>query len=88
MNIAYLTQITNLDILNKNPLDYIKEYDTPNFIKILPTHLLGNNIVEWARTGNMPDDALELFIEERIDNIISTLKQRINVDTFDITDSK
>ena len=88
MNIAYLTQITNLDILNKNPLDYIKEYDKSDFERILPTHLLGKNLLEWARTGNMPDDALELFIEERIDNIISTLKQRINVDTFDITDSK
>lgn len=32
MNIAYLTQSTNLNISDKNPLEYIKQYDeNPNF---------------------------------------------------------
>jgi len=87
MNIAYLTQITNLDISNKNPLDYIKEYDNQEFEKILPTHLLGNNILEWARSGTMPKNALELFIEERIKKIINTLEERMKLQV-DITDSK
>jgi hypothetical protein len=87
MNIAYLTQITNLDISNKNPLEYIKEYDSPEFEKILPTHLLGNNILEWARSGTMPENALELFIEERIEKILGILRERINLQV-DITDSK
>ncbi|MEH2385531.1 MAG: hypothetical protein V7K14_07020 [Nostoc sp.] len=29
MNIAYLSQITNWKISDKNPLDYLKEYDQP-----------------------------------------------------------
>jgi hypothetical protein len=87
MNIAYLTQITNLDISNKNPLDYIKEYDSSGFEKILPTHLLGNNILEWARSGTMPKNALEVFIEERIENILNILRERINIQV-DTTDSK
>jgi len=87
MNIAYLTQITNLDISNKNPLDYIKDYDNPEFEKILPTHLLGNNILEWARSGIMPENALELFIEERIEKILNILIERMNVQV-DIIDSK
>jgi len=87
MNIAYLTQITNLDISNKNPLDYIKEYDNSEFEEVLSTHLLSDNILKWARSGIMPENALELFIEERIDNIINTLKERINMQ-LNIIDSK
>lgn len=87
MNIAYLTQITNLDISNKNPLDYIKEYDNPDFERILSTHLLSDNILKWARSDLMPDNALELFIEERIDNIINILKERLNVQV-NIIDSR
>ena len=88
MNIAYLTQITNLDISNRNPLEYIKDYDKPDFEKILPTHLLGHEILEWARSGIMPDNGLELFIESRIDNIVNILKEKINVPEFRIIDNK
>ena len=79
MNIAYLTQITNLDISNKNPLEYIMEYDKQDFEKILPTHLLGKEILEWARSGVMPDNGLELFIESRINNIITVIKEKLNI---------
>jgi hypothetical protein len=87
MNIAYLTQITNLNISNKNPLDYVKEFDKQGFEKILPTHLLGQEILEWGKSGIMPDDGLEIFIETRITNIINTLKERINITTLDIIDT-
>jgi len=88
MNIAYLTQITNLDISNKNPLDYIREYDKPDFENILPTHLLGNEILNWSRSNVMPNNGLELFIESRIDNIIKKLREEIIVQQFDIIDTK
>jgi hypothetical protein len=87
MNIAFLTQITNSNISNKNPLDYIKDYDNPEFEKILPTHLIGKNILEWARSGTMPENALEIFIEERIEKIINILRERMNIQV-DIIDSK
>ncbi|MEH2180436.1 hypothetical protein [Nostoc sp.] len=32
MNIAYLSQITNLKISDKNPLHYLKEYDEPGLV--------------------------------------------------------
>ena len=36
MNIAYLTQLTNLEISDKNPLEYVKEYDqNPDFESVL-----------------------------------------------------
>ncbi|MCB1194218.1 MAG: DUF262 domain-containing protein [Leptospiraceae bacterium] len=87
MNIAYLTQITNLNITNKNPLEYIKDYDKPEFEAILPSHLLSNEILNWARNGEMPDNAIDLFIESRVENIILDLKLKLEGITFDIMDT-
>ena len=86
MNIAYLTQITNLDITNKNPLDYIKEYDNPEFEAILPSHFISNKILDWSRCEDFPNDALDQFIEDRATNILTVLKKKldgINFDEFD-----
>lgn len=40
LNIAFLTQITNLQISNKNPLEYMKSYIGDEFEPIQRTHLL------------------------------------------------
>ncbi len=87
MNIAYITQITNLEISDKNPLDYIKDYDkNPDFKNVIETHLLPNQILEWSSMPEMPTDALDKFIEERIDLIIEELKGNlvgINIEIID-----
>jgi len=77
MNIAYLTQITNLDITNRNPLEYMRDYDKPEFEAIMPTHLLSREILDWARSGTLPDNAIDLFIEARVNKIISSLKDKL-----------
>lgn len=87
MNIAYLTQITNLDITNRNPLEYIQDYDKPAFEKIMPTHLLSNEILEWARKGVLPENAIDLFIESRVKNILDNLKEKLDGITFDVIDT-
>ena len=87
MNIAYLIQITNLDISNRPPLEYIKDYDKPEFETIMPSHLLSSEILEWARSGQMPDNAIDLFIESRVNNILIDLKTRLNGLTFDELDT-
>ncbi|MDP3837411.1 MAG: hypothetical protein Q8Q54_00655, partial [Methylococcales bacterium] len=87
MNIAYLTQITNLDITNRNPLEYIKDYDKPEFVAIMPTHLLSTDILEWARADQMPDNAIDLFIESRVNHILTDLKTKLNGITFDEMDT-
>jgi len=87
MNIAYLTQITNLDITNRNPLEYMKDYDKPDFEKILPSHLLSNEILVWARNGILPDNAIDLFIESRVNNIIENLQNKMTGITFDLIDT-
>lgn len=87
MNIAYLTQITNLDITNRNPLEYIKDYDTAEFELILSSHLLSTQILEWARVDKMPDNAIDLFIENRVDNILANLKTKLSGITFEEMDT-
>jgi hypothetical protein len=87
MNIAYLTQITNLDITNRNPLEYIKDYDKVEFETIMPTHFLPMEILEWARTSSMPDNALDIFIEKRVDLIMDVLKKKLSIQSFEVIDT-
>lgn len=88
MNIAYLTQITHLDRSNRNPLEYIKDYDKMEYISIMPTHLLSINILEWARADEMPENAIDLFKESRVATILTDLKTKLNGLTFDEMDTK
>lgn len=87
MNIAYLTQRANLDITNRNPLEYMMDYDKPEFETILPSHFLSDKILDWARSGIFPENAIDQFIEDRVDNILSVLKNKLNGIGFDDFDS-
>ena len=87
MNIAYLTQITNLNITNKNPLDYMRNYDKPEFERIMPSHLLSREILDWARSGVCPEDAIDQFIESRVNNILANLKIKLDGITFEVMDT-
>ena len=78
MNIAYLPQITNLDISNREPLSYLKDYDKPGFeTVVVPSHLLPAELLDWARQGQLPPNAIDLFIEARVEQILTTLKARL-----------
>ena len=87
MNIAYLTQITNLNISNNNPLDYISKYDKPEFTAIMKEHFLPDEIINWAREDIMPANSLELFIEKRVTLILDTLKSKLNGIPVEIIDT-
>lgn len=96
MNIIYLTQITNLEISDKNPLKYIKDYDLPKehneerseFERVLDSHLLNDDILKWSRVETMPENALEIFIENRINSILDDLKSKLNGIEFQIIDTR
>ena len=88
MNIAYLTQLTNLQISDKNPVVYIKELDSPDFAEILPSHILTNELLQWAKMEEMPENALDIFIEKRIDNVIDLLRNKIKLSSFEVVDTK
>jgi uncharacterized protein with ParB-like and HNH nuclease domain len=90
LNIAYLTQITNLDITNRNPLEYLKDYDRSEFEAIMPSHFLPSQILGWVRNGNMPANALDLFVENRLQLILDNLKQKlagISFEEFDTSET-
>ncbi|MDD2557188.1 MAG: DUF262 domain-containing protein [Desulfuromonas sp.] len=89
MNIAYLTQITNLEISDKNPINYIQEYDSNSeFENVINNHFLPSELLEWSRQENMPPDALDQFIEKRVDLIIEELKRVLAGVNIEIIDTK
>jgi len=89
MNIAYLTQLTNLEISDKNPLNYIQEYDSnPEFQTVINNHFLPSELLEWSRQENMPSDALDQFIEKRVDLIVEELRRILVAVNVEVIDTK
>ncbi len=89
MNIAYLTNYSNLQISDKSPLDYILKLDeNKEFETTLKNHLVPKVILSWARTNTLPEDALDQFIELRVENIIEELKNILEDVNFDVIDTK
>ncbi|WP_375506170.1 DUF262 domain-containing protein [uncultured Nostoc sp.] len=86
MNIAYLSQITNLKISDKNPLDYLKEYDEPSLEAVLRSHLIPTIILEWSRADALPENALTMFIEERINILLEALRLKLEGIEFNVFD--
>ena len=89
MNIAYLTQITNLEISDKNPLQYMQNYiNDKGFKNVVDSHYLPSNILEWVTLEDMPINALDEFIEARIELIIDELRKLLERIEFDVIDTK
>ncbi|MEH1838858.1 MAG: hypothetical protein V7L20_08840 [Nostoc sp.] len=86
MNIAYLSQITNLKISDKNPLDYLKEYDEPGLEAVLHSHLIPTIILEWSRADALPENALSIFIEKRVNLLLEALRLKLEGIGFNIFD--
>lgn len=87
MNIAYLTQITNLHISDRNPLNYIQEYTQDGFDKVLYSHYISTSLLDWVRMDEMPETALDIFINERIENIITDLRIKLSDIKFEVVDT-
>jgi hypothetical protein len=87
MNIAYLTQITNLDISDRNPVHYLKDYvGESGFEKVMASHLIGGKaLADIAAMDVLPSDALVNFVEARIENVIAKLREEGL--TVNVTDS-
>ncbi|MDZ8256907.1 GmrSD restriction endonuclease domain-containing protein [Nostoc sp. ChiQUE01b] len=86
MNIAYLSQITNLKISDKNPLHYLKEYDEPGLETVLRSHLIPTIILEWSRGDALPENALTIFIEERVNLLLEALRLKLDGIEFNVFD--
>lgn len=88
MNIAYIPQITNLQISNKNPIDYLRDYDHNNLDQVLSGHLISPKILEWSREAVLPETGLDEFIELRVDSVINKLQEKLSGIPFEVIDTK
>lgn len=88
LNIAYLTQITNLHISNKNPLEYLRDYVGPQFPEIQRTHFLPDLLVEWVGATEMPEDALDQFVDARLELILMRLREYLSGIPFEVIDTR
>jgi hypothetical protein len=88
MNIVYLTQITNLRISTRNPLEYLQNYVAYGFNATQQTHLLPNVLLEWAQADEMPEDALDTFIEARLELLLGRLREYLSGITFNVIDTR
>ena len=88
LNIAYLTQITNLRISNKNPLEYLQNYMGPRFDEVQRTHLLPDLLVKWAKADTMPVNALEEFVEARLELVVQSLQEYLQGIAFEVVDTR
>ena len=88
LNIAYLTKITNLQISNRNPLEYLRNYLGPRFDELQRTHLLPESIVEWTRSEQMPHGALDTFVDARLGLVIERLQTYLADIPFEVIDTR
>ena len=88
LNIAYLTQMTNLQISNRNPLEYLQDYMGPRFDDVRRTHLLPGMLVELAGADEMADDSLERFIDARLDLVLALLREYLVGVPFEVIDTR
>jgi len=88
MNIAYITQLTNLQISVRYPVQFLKDFARQEgFAAVLEGHLIPETIVELAAKETMPIDALTTFIEHHIDKLVRRLKSLGLTVTVTETDS-
>ena len=91
MNIAYLTQITNLRISDQNPVDYIQDLDgftqgSEPAEQIARSHLLPEGLLRWSSAGELPPDSLATFIDARTDLIIEDIRSKVAAEQTQIVD--
>ncbi len=88
MNIAYITQLTNLRISDQNPIDYIAELDNSEFPNVLEDHLVPLQVIEWAKQKTLPEDALDQFVDQRVELFMGALRDLLPNVTFKVFDSR
>jgi len=87
LNIAYLTQLTNLQISDRNPVEYVKDY-AQHRVEIERTHLLPCELFSWALAGSLREDALDTFIDARIDLLLERLRRYLDGIPFEVVDTR
>ena len=88
MNIAFITQSTNLKISNRDPNDYLKDFGDEKFSGIMAEHFLPHEFVDLCGAEKLPNNALSVFIEKRIELIEADLREKLKGIEFQTIDTK
>jgi hypothetical protein len=87
MNIAYLPQITNLEISDRNPIEYLREYDGEEFESVLDSHLIPKELIEWSRDDEVGYKTLDEFVDRRVEVFVSAIDDRLDGIPLNVHDS-
>lgn len=88
MNIAYLPKITNLEIGEKNPISYLRNYNLNKLEKVFKSHLIPVDLINWSKENQLPEGYFDRFIESRIELFITHLKEELSGIKVDVIDTK
>lgn len=87
MNIAYLPQITNIQISDQNPLEYLCEYDGEGFETVLESHLVPLALLNWSRDDEIGYKTLDEFIDRRVELFVSEIEDSLEDIPLNVHDS-
>lgn len=88
INIAFITQSTNLKISNRDPNDYLKDFVDEKFDGIMAEHFLPKEFINLCGIDSLPNNALSVFIEKRIELIEADLREKLKGIEFQTIDTK
>lgn len=88
MNIAYLTQLTNLEISDRNPIEYLEDYDRDGFEEVLGSHLVPLQLLEWSQDEEIGYRTLDEFIDLRVELFVSEIQSMLDDIPLNVIDSK
>ncbi|KVF05623.1 hypothetical protein WJ05_27900 [Burkholderia vietnamiensis] len=83
MNIAYIPQITNLNISDQNPVHYLDRYvgksdeERVAFRAVLKEHFIPTCLLDWHQQQHLAPDALRRFVEERLNLVVSAITDKL-----------
>lgn len=83
MNIAYIPQITNLNISDHDPLNYLDNYVGTNdeervkFCAVLKEHFVPKCLLDWHNQQHLAPDSLRRFVEERLDLVVAAITAKL-----------
>jgi hypothetical protein len=87
MNIAFLPALTNLEISDKNPVDYLLEYDSETFESVLESHLIPSRLLDMSRDEEIGYVDFDDFIEARVEEFKSELQSILTGVEFNVIDT-
>lgn len=88
MNIAYLTQLTNIEISDRNPIEYLEDYDREGFEEVLESHLVPLQLLEWSQDEEIGYRTLDEFVDLRVELFVSEIQSMLDDIPLNLIDSK